>query len=78
MSETLTISGRVVTLPDGREVGLYRLPENSFGLFFRNKAGDETRIALTQEAMNALVRLHSEVTWQDWNLTTADKPTEGA
>lgn len=73
MSEQLTISGRVVTLPDGREVGMYRLPENSFGLFFKNKDGDETRIALTQEAMNAVVWLHSEITWQTWIPPTADK-----
>lgn len=76
MSDTLTVSVRVVTLPDGREVGLYRLPENSFGLFFKSKTGDETRIALTQEAMNALIWLHSEVTWQDWNLTLSDKSSD--
>lgn len=78
MTDEKALNGRAVTFPDGREVALYQLEGGSFGLRFMNKEGDVTSIALSKEAMNALLYLHSSMTWQLWGVdgtVTADQPT---
>jgi hypothetical protein len=60
------VNGRVITLSDGREVGLYMLGPSTFGWRLVNKAGDVTQFSLSREAMNAMLALHNEVTWQPW------------
>jgi hypothetical protein len=63
------LSGRAITLSDGREVALYMLGPSTFGWRFVNKAGDVTQVSLSREAMNAMLALHNEVTWQPWTVS---------
>ena len=67
--KTTTVMGRVISLSDGREVGLYMLGPDSFGWRFVNKKGDCTQIVLSREAMNAVLALHNETTWDEWKVT---------
>ena len=71
--ENENVTGRAIILPDGRSIALYLLKSDSFGWEFKNEKGDVTRIALSREAMNAVIQLHHDATWdrffpEDWRV----------
>lgn len=58
MGETVTARGKVVLLPEGREVFVGRVDlDDKVYLRFRNRTGEETRLKLSSDAAAALTQL---------------------
>jgi hypothetical protein len=67
-SKQTIVTGRAITFDDGREVALYVLGPDTYGWRFVNKAGDVTQIAMSREAMNAIMQLWTNHAWQPFEV----------